>query len=237
MALVIMAAITGMVFGIASSSLNMGQTIIKSQAEEMEKHAFFEFLERRFASLPGNARLDLISEESGRVYLSDLTLQNVPMNFTWGGSDQLAKAVQISTVQRRSGYLDIVLRYYEEEILEGSGSNFDANAEPEEPYAEIVLLRNVAYFEWRALDSTDMEWYYNWDQQGRLPLQLELQMAIGAEGEAIRHVFWLPPKLSPEVVMRQLGANQPAVPATPGQGGRDIRIDVETPGNTQGGDR
>ncbi len=205
MALLLMSAIAGMVFGIAHTSLNLSQAIVKTQGEEMEQQAFFEFLSRRFASLPGNARLELISEDSGFLYLSDLTLQEVPMSFTWGGQDLLAQAVQISTVQTRSGYLNIVLRYYENEILEGSGSNFDSTAEEKEPYAEIVLLRDVAYFEWRVLDSNTMEWLYDWEEQGRLPLQVELQLAIGAEGEPVRHVFWLPPKQNPEVIMRQMG--------------------------------
>ena len=206
MALALMAAISGMVLAIAHSSLNLGQAIIKNQAKEMEQQAFFEFLSRRIASLPGNARLDLQSSEAGNLYLSDFTLQEVPVSFTWGGQDLLANAIQISTVQTRSGYLDIVMRYYENEILEGPKTDFDANPAPEEPYAEITLLRDVAYFEWRVLDSNTMEWLYDWEEQGRLPLQIELQLAIGAEGEPIRHVFWIPPKQNPEVVMRQMGS-------------------------------
>lgn len=242
MALLLMAAIAGMVFGIARTSLNLSQAIVKTQAEEMEQQAFFEFISRRFASLPGNARLELMSEDSGSLYMSDLTLQEVPMSFTWGGQDLLAQAIQISTVQTRSGFLDIVLRYYENEILEGSGSDFDSTAAPEEPYAEIVLLRDVAYFEWRVLDSNTMEWEYDWDEEGRLPLQIELQLAIGLEGDPIRHVFWLPPKQNPEVIMRQTGGGtqqprgNPNVPTggTGGTGGSGVTIDIGSPG-TGGG--
>lgn len=208
-ALLLMAAIGGIVVGISRTTLELGKAIIKSQAEEMEQQAFFQFLSRRFADLPGNARFDLTSVESGQHYLSDLTLQEVPMSFTWGGQDLLAKAVQISTVETRDGSLNIVLRYYENEILEGSGSDFDSTAEAEEPYAEIVLLRNVDYFWWRVMDGNDMEeWKYEWDMAGRLPLQVEVQMAIGVDGEPLRHVFWLPPKQNPEVVMRELGSEQ-----------------------------
>lgn len=206
MVLLLMAVISGMVFSISRSSLKLSKAIVDSQAIEMEQQAFFQLLGRRFSSLPGNARLQLLSEQSGTLYLSDLTLQHVPMSFTWGGQDRLAKAVQITTVKRRSGYLDIVMRYYENEILEDSGSDFASNAEEELPFAEIVLLRDVAYFEWRVLDSNTMEWFEAWDEQGRLPLQLELVMAIGAQGQPLRHVFWLPPKQNPELVMRQLGA-------------------------------
>jgi len=84
----------------------------------------------------------------------------------------------------------------------------------------------VAYFEWRVLDGRSMEWQYDWDLQGRLPLQMELTMAFGARGEEMRHIFWIAPKQNPEVVLRQNLQNQggqtggnPAVPGQPGQPG------------------
>ncbi|MBC8127274.1 MAG: prepilin-type N-terminal cleavage/methylation domain-containing protein [Gloeobacteraceae cyanobacterium ES-bin-144] len=199
----LMAIIIGMVVSIARTSLALGNTIVKTQNEEMAHQAFFELLSQRFSSLPGNTRFNLKVEDSGNHYLSDMTLQNVPMSFTWGSEDRVAKAVQLSTVKRRSGYLDIVLRYYEEEILEGSESKMGKSSETK-PFAEIVLLEDVAYFEWRVLDGRSMEWQYDWDVQGRMPLQIELTMAIGANGKQIRQIFWVPPKQNPEVVMRQL---------------------------------
>ncbi len=214
--------IIGMVFGIARTSLALGNTIVRTQNEEMERQAFMDLLGQRFSALPGNTRLELKSEDSGGRYLSDLTLQNVPLGFTWGGQERIAKTVQLSTVKRRSGFLDIVLRYYENEILEGSQSTFGKSALDKEPFAEIVLLTDVAYFEWRALDGRTLEWQYDWEIQGSLPLQLELVMAIGAKGEEMRQVFWLPPKQNPEVMMRQL--SQPGATDAPGGGG------VPTPG-------
>ena len=200
----LLAIIVGMVFATARSSLALGNTIVQSQNEEMLHQAFFELLSQRFSALPGNTRFDLKVEGSSSHYISDLTLQNVPLSFTWGGQDRIAKAVQLSTVKRRSGYLDIVLRFYENEILEGSASTFGSSALDKEPFAEIVLLEDVAFFEWRVLDGRTMEWLYDWDIQGRLPLQIELVMAIGAKGQEIRQVFWVPPKQNPEVVMRQM---------------------------------
>jgi prepilin-type N-terminal cleavage/methylation domain-containing protein len=226
----LLAIIVGMVFGIARTSLALGNTIVQTQNEEMEHQAFMDLLGQRFSALPGNTRLELKSQDSGGRYLSDLTLQNVPLSFTWGGEERIAKAVQLSTVRRRSGYLDIVLRYYENEILEGSQSTFGKSALDNEPFAEIVLLSDVAYFEWRVLDGQSLEWQYDWEIQGRLPLQLELVMAIGAKGEEIRQVFWLPPKQNPEVMMRQL--TQPGAPEAPGGGapGAGGGIPIPTPG-------
>ncbi len=203
LAIGLLAILVGMVFTTARTSLALGNTIVKTQNEEMLQQAFFELLSRRFSSLPGNTRLELAVSDSGSHYISDLTLQNVPLSFTWGGQARIAKAVQLSTVKRRSGYLDIVLRYFENEILEDSASSFEQQAD-EEPFAEIILLTDVAYFEWRVLDGRSMEWQYDWEIQGRLPLQLELTMAIGAKGEEIRQIFWVPPKQSPEVAIRQM---------------------------------
>jgi prepilin-type N-terminal cleavage/methylation domain-containing protein len=243
-AMLLMTIIIGMVFGIARSSLALGNTIVETQNEEMKHQAFFELLSQRFSALPGNTRFDLQVEDSGSHYISQLTLQNVPVGFTWGGEERIAKAVQISTVKRRSGYLDIVLSFYENEILEGSESQFGESSFDEGPFAEIVLLEDVAFFEWRVLDGRSMEWQYDWEIQGRLPLQMELTMAIGAKGEEIRQIFWIPPKQNPEVLMRQMtqggGNGETGGGATPpidggGGTGNPITINPGGPGGGGGG--
>lgn len=239
LSILVMSIIIGMVFSTARTSLALGATIVNTQNEEMQHQAFFDLLAQRFSSMPGNTRFDLQVNDSGSHYLSDLTLQNAPLGFTWGGQERIAKAVQLSTVKRRSGYLDIVLRYYENEILPDSTGG-KTNANGEKPFAEIVLLSDVAYFEWRLLDGRSMEWQYDWTLQGRLPLQIELVMAIGAKGEEMRQVFWVPPKSNPEVRMRQMvqsggnadgGGNNPGVNTPGGEGGPD------GPGGGPGGGR
>jgi prepilin-type N-terminal cleavage/methylation domain-containing protein len=205
LAMGLMVILVGMVFGTARTSLALGNTIVETQNEEMLHQAFFELLNRRISTLPGNTRFDLKVSDSGSHYISDLTFQNVPLSFTWGGQARIAKAVQISTVKKqRTGYLDIVLRYYENEILENSIAPADSSPKAKEPFAEIVLLTDVAFFEWRVLDGRSMEWQYDWDQQGRAPLQVELTLAIGAKGEEIRQIFWIAPKANPEVRLRNM---------------------------------
>ena len=232
----LLAILVGMVFGTARTSLALGNTIVETQNEEMLHQAFFELLSRRFSSLPGNTRFDLKVQDSGSHYISDLTLQNVPLSFTWGGQPRIAKAVQLSTVKRRSGYLDIVLRYYANEVLEDSAAAFKTSAGDNKPIAEIVLLTDVAFFEWRVLDGKSMEWQYDWELQGRLPLQIELTLAIGAKGEEIRQIFWVPQKQSPEVLMRQMkqggGANGAEGQVPPSQipgGGQPLQIQPPKP--------
>ena len=236
--------IVGMVFGIARTSLALGNAIVQTQNEEMTHQAFFDLLGRTFSSMPGNARFDLKAEDSGSQYLSDLTLQNVPLSFTWGGEERIAKAIQLSTVRRRSGFLDIVLRYYENEILD-QVSDPEAGEEsmPEsqsifdnEPFAEIVLMEDVAYFEWRVLDGRSLEWFYDWEIPNQIPLQLELVMAIGAKGEEIRQVFWLPPKQHPGIHLRAVMQQGGARGGQPGGGG-DISVEVPNLPGTGGGTR
>lgn len=226
LAMLVMALLAGMIFGSAEGNMRLSNDVVRKQNEESEKTAFFELLSRRLGSLPGNTRMELKSTDAGSHYLSDLTLQNVPLAFTWGGTEKVAKAVQLSTVTRRDGFLDIVLRYYEEEILQDS-DNVQSSAGVE-PFAEIVLLEDVRTFEWRVLDGRTMEWSYDWDLVGRLPLQMELTIAFGAEGEFIRQIFWITPKQDPEVMMRQLqqqGA-QPT-PVRPGDDDDDDPPDTE----------
>ncbi len=242
-ALALLSMLIGMVFSTARTSLALGNTIVQTQNKEMLQQAFFELLHQRFSALPGDTRMELKVDDSGSHYISDLTLQNVPLSFTWGGQARIAKAVQLSTVKRRSGYLDIVLRYYENEILKDSASTVKRTAGDEKPFAEIVLLEDVAYFEWRVLDGRSMEWQFDWDTPGRLPLQVELTMAIGAKGEEIRQIFWIPPKQNPEVVMRQMlqsggnasgdgtGGNPNGGGGTPGgnPGGNPGGIQIQVP--------
>ena len=206
-ALLLIALLAGMVFTTSYSTLALGNNVVKTQNEEMLHQAFFDFMENSLSALPGNAQMEMVTTDSGAHYLTDLTLQNVPLSFTWGGEERTAKAIRLSTVKRRSGFIDIVLSYYENEIIadeSGLQSSNTASATDLKPFAEIILLTDVAYFEWRLLDGRSMEYQYDWDIPGRLPLQMELICSFGADGGEMRHVFWIPPRQNPEVFMRQL---------------------------------
>lgn len=233
MAILLLTILIGMVFSTSKASLTLGSNVVKTQNEEMLHQAFFDMLNNRFAAMPGNTRFDLKYQEGSGQILSDLTMQNVPLGFTWGGEEKIAKSVQLSTVRRRDGFLNIVLRYYEHEILEDSNSTQPLTEADKAPFAEVVLLEDVNYFEWRVLDGRTMEWQYDWDIQGRLPLQLELKIAFGAQGREIREVFWITPKQNPEVMMRQLQQGQGnQQPGGGGNGNIEINPGPTGPGPT-----
>lgn len=227
MAMLLLMMLVGMVFGIARTSLALGNAVVEKQSDEMVRQALFEFLGKRFSTLPGNAVLDLKVSDNGSRRLSELTFQSVPMSFTWGGAEKIAKAVKLVTVPRRNGYIDIVLQYYQDEVLQTTGTQATLAQEP--PFAEIVLVENVAYFEWRLLDGTSLQWSDDWQQVGHLPLQLELKVAFGTDSEEMRQIFWIPPKVDPTTMMQQLtmpGGGQGAV-TNPTNGSGNINL---TPG-------
>ncbi len=237
LAIALLGILVGMVMSTANQSLQLGNTIVKTQNEEMEHQAFIELLDQRFTSLPGNTRFDVTVEDSGAQYLSTLTLQNVPLGFTWGGQERVAKAVTLATVRRRSGFIDVVLSYYENEILENSAATDNsASALSKEPFAQVTLLQDVRYFEWKFLDGSTMEWRYDWDIQGRMPLQIELifEMAGGSE---IRQIFWLPPKQNPEILVREMMQNGGGGTAGGGGAGGGGNRDRGNGNNNNGGDQ
>jgi len=234
LAMAVFSLLMGMVFTTARTSLQLSNEVIKAQNETMLKVAFFGLLNRHFSSLPGNTVFELVSEDSGSHYLSEMTFQEVPVAFSWGGAERVAQAVVISPELRRDGYLDVVMSFYEDKILKGTVDTLDSGLATE-PFAKVVLLEDVRMFEWRVLDGRTLEWEWDWDIRGRMPLQVELTMAFGAQGDKIRQVFWIPPKQNPAVLMGQIqqgrggsrGRENP-----PGDGARPGR-----PGGRPGSDR
>ena len=204
LALAIAGTLLVTIMWIVDGALEMSNVMADDGREQMTEEALINFLGRNFSQLPGNAEIELVLNETGSHYLSDLTFQNVPTSFSWSGQAISAEAVQISTVPTRSGYLDIVLRYYEEAILDDSDSTANVNAEP---VAEIVLLRDVVWFEWwardgRAVNDENQGYAQTWDVRGRLPVQMELRVKFDESSDEIVHHFWIPPKLNPETIMR-----------------------------------
>lgn len=210
LAIGLLALLVGMIFSVASQNIALGRTVVEKQNTESVDTALFEMLDTMFSALPGNARMELLAESGGSDLLSNvssvMTIQNVPLSFTWGGVERVARSVQLATVRRRDGLFDIVLRYYEGEILEETQeAGAQMNVGEQEPFAEVVLLEDVVVFAWQTLDGRTMdEWQPDWDIAGRLPLQLELTYMRDRFSDPIREIFWITPKQNPEVLMRQI---------------------------------
>lgn len=223
------------VFALAAGALSISETIADEGRAQISQETFLTFLEKNFEELPGNAVVDLKAKDHGSHFLSEITFQNVPISFSWAGQTLSPEAIQLATVLRADGTLDIVLRYFDEEILDETA---DSPALQADPVAEIVLLRNVWRFEWRVLDGRTMEWDYEWDIRGRMPLQLELNAVFHRDGEEVVHYFWIPPKVNPETIInsnnRLPGGGQPGGEEVPPEGGDATpTVPPVTPGRGQ----
>lgn len=214
-ALGLMSALIIMCARLATANIQLANGISKQQSENTMRESFFEMMKMQLSSLPGNTRMELHTTQGSQPYEYTLTLQNVPLAFTWGGVEKVAKAVEIAGVKRRDGFINVVMRYYENQILSDTDNISDVDRE--EPFAEVILMEDLRFFEWRARDSRTMEWQLDWDLQGRLPLQLELVAAQGAYGEEIKQIFWIVPKVNPQTVIRAGGQGQQQ-PSGGGQG-------------------
>jgi prepilin-type N-terminal cleavage/methylation domain-containing protein len=224
-ALGLMGMLVGMIFRVAQSSMNLSQTVVEEQNLTMERNAFFNLLKNHFEQIPGNAVMRLESYEARDRTLFTLTFQNVPMSFNWGDVPMTAEAVELATVEQRDGFVDVVLRFYDVEILEDSDSTGDDDVEP---VAEITLIRDMWMCDCEVVDARTMEPTTIWDNNGQLPLQVKFYCRFSPTADIVQQTFWVVPKQNPEVIMRQIVQQNPGGPqANPESAASSEQIDVE----------
>ena len=136
-ALGMMAALIILCARLATANIQLANGISKQQDENSLRESFFEMMKMQLTSLPGNTRMELEMSKGVEPYESTLTLQNVPLAFTWGGVERVAKAVQICGVKQRDGFIDVVMRYYENPVLTDTEV---LDVDREEPFAEVTLM-------------------------------------------------------------------------------------------------
>lgn len=205
LAMIISSLLIAAIMTQADATIKSTRITVDRQNQQIVQSAYLTLMKDHFEGLPGNCRLELTFSDSGQQYLSDMTFQNVPAAFNWGGIAISAEAMRMSTLPLRDGSLDIVLEYYDEPILDSDESLAERGIEP---IATITLLQNVHLCEWRVLDGRSSEWDYEWDIRGRLPTQVELNIMFDPNGDLIRRVFWIPTKANPTTEMRRLQTNQ-----------------------------
>ena len=208
----------GTIFRVAQSSMQLSQSVVENQNSTMEQNAFFNLLKNHFEQIPGNAVMRLESFEARDRNLFTLTFQNVPMSFNWGEVPMTAEAIEIATVEQRDGFVDVVLRFYDVEILEDSDSTGDEDAEP---VAEITLIEDMWLCDCEVIDGRTLEPTDVWDSNGQLPLQVKFYCRFTSTSDIVQQTFWVVPKQNPEVVMRQIIGQNPSGPEFTDGGGEN----------------
>lgn len=223
-ALGMMGMLVGMIFRLASSTMQLSQTVVEAQAETMEQNAFFNLLKKHFEQIPGNAvmRLETYEAREGAISrnLFNLKFQNVPMSFNWGESPMTAEALQLATVQKRNGFVDVVLRFYDVKILEDPNAEASINddIDPDaDPVAEVVLVEDLWMCDCDVVDPNTMEPVPEWDDDSSLPLYVKLYCRFDRNTDIVQQTFWVVPKENTAIYFRNLIQNQ-GDPANEGEG-------------------
>ncbi len=209
----LMGLLIGTVFRVAQSSIQLSQAVVEEQNVTMERNAFFNLLKSHFEQMPGNTVMRLEHYESRDRNLFTLTFQNVPMSFNWGEVPMTAEAVQLATVEQRDGFIDVVLRFYDVEVLQDTDSMGDEDAEP---VAEITLIEDMWLFDCEVIDSADMGVPLSiWDNNDKLPIQVKFYCRFRPSSDIVQQTFWVVPKQNPETMMRQIIQANPGGPESP----------------------
>jgi len=138
------------------------------------------------------------------------------MSFDWGEVPITAEAIELATVEQRDGFVDVILKFYDEEILQDSSKRSNDDIEP---FAEITLLEDLWMCDCEVVDGNSMEQFTEWDNDNKLPLQVKFYCRFEPTSDIIQQTFWVVPKQNPEVFFRQVMQQNQAQPqANPGQG-------------------
>ena len=224
------------IFKIADGAIRSTSTMVDLQNEDISRDAFFSFLRDHFDKLPGNAVFNLRNTSNSEPYLSEMTFQNTPAAFNWGGVPIAAEATRLITVPTITNGVDIVLEYYDEPILDSDEGPAELGIEP---IASVVLLNDVRLFEWSVLDARNYDtterdaWPYEWDDNRTRPTYVELKVIFGNDEPAVTRLFWIPRKANPQVTMNAL-RNRAGAARTQGGNGRGNSPQT-TPGTNTGG--
>lgn len=229
----LMGLLIGTIFRVAQTSITLSQTVVTEQNVTMERNAFFNLLKNHFEQIPGNAVVRLESFEARDRNLFTLTFQNVPMSFNWGESPMTAEAIQLATVEQRDGFVDVVLRFYDVQILEDSDSTGDLDAEP---VAEITLIEDMWLCDCEVIDGNTLDVLDVWDNNGQLPLQVKFYCRFTPTSDIVQQTFWVVPKQNPEVIMREIIQQNPGGPefTDGGDGGDGGNVDIPAGGGGGG---
>ncbi len=219
------ALLTG-IFVIADGTLSIADKIVTEGRSQTRGESFLSFLGRNFEELPGNAIVELKTQETSARFLPTLTIQNAPASFSFAGQPLSAEAIVLRTVPVPSGGVNVVIDYYEEQILDDDDG---LAQEQQEPIGSIILYRDLWYFELRALDIRTQEWVSDWEIRGRLPLQIEMNAVFEPNGDEVVHYFWLPAKENPATLVRSLSTGR--------QGGANRNQRGNQGGAASGGDQ
>lgn len=207
-AMAILSILIGMVAAISYNYLNLSSAMLLSQRDEMRNQAFLDWVRRSFGNLPGNAVWQITSTEGqagNAPVLTDMVLQEFPLTLEWSDSPIQIKAIRLRSLMQPNGLLKIDMECYDEEIIDTTTENPEQLLKVD-PIVVTPLLEDVRWCEWTVKDPSTDEWKYSLKKTDARPYQLQLNLAMGENGENMREVFWIPPRMNPKLLVNEMKA-------------------------------
>jgi prepilin-type N-terminal cleavage/methylation domain-containing protein len=159
--MVIVMGITAMLltamYSISQGTITLADDIEKYQRRERRMYAYIDFCQHLLSDLPPTAAMNLKTTQDGSSYLCTLEFQNV--NSPFDGSPQ--QIVTMKTATLAGGGTRLILssqRMPDPQGLPGANGN-------SYPLTQVVLLDNLAQYEWRAFDVASNQWASAWREQ------------------------------------------------------------------------
>ncbi len=211
-ALAIGAAVLVSVFMLADAAVKTTSVPLKYQEENLSREAFFDYLKEHFETMPGDAMMQLNQLSESSPFQPELIFQNVPVSLNWGGRPISAKAVRLFARVREDKRLDVVMEYYERNLLDDPNDPEGAADFDQDPLVSLVLLEGLGEFDWEVFDGRGFDGVenrtrtpYNWDWANlrRMPTFLKLAVRFPESDIVVRRTFWIPKKENPRNRIRQ----------------------------------
>ncbi|WP_395749797.1 type II secretion system protein J [Prosthecobacter sp.] len=159
--MVIVLGITAMLltamYSISQGTITLADDIEKHQRRERRQYSYLDFCRHLLSNLPATAIMNLKTTQDGSSYLSTLEFQNVRSPFD--GAPQQIVTMKTDTVA--GGGIRLILTSQrmpdpQAQALPGANKN---------PLTQVVLLENLAQYEWRAFDTISGQWTSTWREE------------------------------------------------------------------------
>ena len=206
----------------------MSRKVTRAQQSAMQQYAFTELIRKNFEQMPGNATV-LYPEASGTGE-SELILSNYPLAFNWPGVPAGYQEVILRTVRESRGSLRIVVQYLNQEEAEERSGLAIGSPTPTDLGVTLPLMDNVRALQWEFWDTRTEEWEIEWEDVGRRPSLVAVNLEQFTSGEVLRSVFWIPTVTNPQQFTNSFQAGG-QTPNTQDRGGNTTPAPAPPPPN------
>jgi len=185
LAMVMIAVLMGMIFGVVSGVLQLGETTVQVMEESRRESEAERFIRQVITDQPAASVLSLENEGDESV----LEFTETATAFPLGGRELSAKWVRFYETRTRDGLREI--------RVEMGTRDEDDGGRDEGEISSVLLKTDLSYVRWECFDSALQDWVTEWAEEQGKPIHVRLVFKEASlESEQVI-LFWLPVKQLP----------------------------------------